>query len=70
MDPRTDSNRIQRRIQAKIQGRTKGQIQKAFEEVRNALALKEKEILAKCDVNLQESLEDLDKGVRAIVKRI
>lgn len=26
--------------------------------------------MAKCDANLQESLEDLDKGVRAIVKRI
>ncbi len=32
---------------------TKGQIQKAFEEVRNSLAIKEKELLAKCDSNLQ-----------------
>ncbi len=37
----------------------KGQIQKAFEEVRNTLALKEKELLAKCDSNLEESLEEL-----------
>jgi hypothetical protein len=30
----------------------KSQIQKAFDEVRNTLAIKEKEILAKCDANL------------------
>lgn len=49
---------------------SKGQIQKAFEEVRNALAIKEKELLAKCDSNLEESLEELEKGVRTIIKRI
>lgn len=49
---------------------SKGQIQKAFEEVRNALAIKEKELLAKCDATLDESLEELEKGVRTIIKRI
>jgi hypothetical protein len=38
--------------------------------VRNILSLKEKEILSKCDSNLQESLEDLEKGVKIIIKRI
>ena len=35
---------------------TKGQIQKAFEEVRSVLAMKEKELLSKCDSSLQDSL--------------
>jgi predicted nucleic acid-binding Zn-ribbon protein len=48
----------------------KRQIQSAFEEVKLKLAQKEKEILARFDTDLSESLEELEKSIKAIVKRI
>jgi hypothetical protein len=38
---------------------SKRQIQQAFEEVRSKLAVQEKEILAKCDLALNESIGEL-----------
>ena len=51
-------------------GQQKRQIQSAFEEVRLKLAQKEKEILARFDQELNESVEELEKGIKSIVKRI
>jgi len=49
---------------------SKRQIAQAFEEIRNKLDHKEKEVLKTCDHELEEGLEELDKYVRGIVKRI
>ena len=48
----------------------KRQVQSAFEEVRIKLAQKEKEILAKLDHELNASVEELDKSIKGIIKRI
>ena len=51
-------------------GQQKRQIQSAFEEVRIKLAQKEKEVLAKLDQELNESVEELEKSIKGIIKRI
>ena len=51
-------------------GQQKRQIQSAFEEVRIKLAQKEKEVLAKLDQELNDSVEELEKSTKGIIKRI
>lgn len=49
---------------------SKRQVQSAFEEVRAKLAIKEKEILSKYDMELNESVEEMEKSIKNIIKKI
>lgn len=49
---------------------SKRQIQSAFEEVRSKLAQKEKEILERFDQELTDSVEEQEKSIKAIIKKI
>lgn len=49
---------------------SKRQVQSAFDEVRAKLALKEKEILSRLDGELNESVEELEKSIKTIIKKI
>jgi hypothetical protein len=49
---------------------SKRQIQSAFEEVRNKLAIQEKEILSKFDNSLTDAVQDYEKAIKGILKRI
>jgi hypothetical protein len=45
-------------------------VQSAFEEVRSKLALKEKEILDRYDMELSESVEEYEKAIKSIISKI
>jgi phage shock protein A len=49
---------------------TKRQVQSAFEEVKAKLALKEKEILGRLDQDLNEAVDELEKSIKTIIKKI
>lgn len=49
---------------------SKKQIQKSFGELRQRIASKENEILAKCDRALEMTVEEFEVGIKSIIRRI
>lgn len=49
---------------------SKKQIQRVFNDLRQRIANKENEILAKCDKALEMTVEEFEAGIKAIVRKI
>ena len=58
------------RLASDQSAQSKRQVQSAFEEVRAKLALKEKEILDKYDMELNDSVEEYEKAIKSIISKI
>lgn len=48
----------------------KKQVQRAFNDLRQRIAAKENEILVKCDMALEMTVEEYDRGIKAIVRKM
>mgnify|MGYP006928488961 CR=1 FL=1 len=48
----------------------KKQVQRAFNDLRQKIAAKENEILVKCDMALEMTVEEYDRGIKSIVRKM
>jgi len=49
---------------------SKRQIQQAFEDIRSKLDIQERDILSRCDSQLNEAILELEKSTKQVLKRI
>lgn len=53
-----------------VNNANKKQIQKTFSDLRQRIATKENETMAKCDKALEMTVEEYERGIKAIIKKI
>lgn len=51
-------------------GFNKKQIQKSFAELRARLNAKEKEVIAKCNKVLESTIDNYERGIKTVLKKI